>query len=135
VVVPPERLSPFCRAIAELDRQIAEAEPGDDVTAMIVDTYSSIVDDVPAEIRDDFLSVLAGLQQGSAAATTAPTTPPPSLAGSTTTVALEDVLAPDDSATLRLNSYVQFTCRASQNNPGPPDTQPDEPPPGSTQAP
>ena len=62
VAVPPERLSPFCEAINDLNERLDSAAPDADTGEMIVDTYSSIVDEVPAEIRDDFLSVLAGLQ-------------------------------------------------------------------------
>jgi hypothetical protein len=125
VAVPPERLSPFCQAIADLQQRLDEAGPDDDTTELIVDTYSSVVDDVPPDIRDDFLSVLAALQSGtpSGSTTSAPSSIPVSVTG-TTVEDFEEGYTPDESAALRVNSYIQFTCRDSGNNPGPSETQP-----------
>jgi hypothetical protein len=120
VPVPPERLSPFCQAIADLQQRLDEAGPDDDTGELIIDTYSSVVDEVPPEIRDDFLSVLAALQAGGPPSTT---TSPVSIA-STTIEDFEEGYTPDESAALRVNSYIQFTCRDSGNNPGPSETQP-----------
>lgn len=128
VPVPPERLTPFCQAIADLDRRLDEAGPDDDTGDMIIETYSSIVDEVPAEIRDDFLSVLAALQAGTPATSIADTAPastgPASSLTGTTLEDFEEGYTPDDSPALRVNSFVQFTCRDNENNPGPADTQP-----------
>jgi hypothetical protein len=141
IAVPPERQSPFCEAIAELDDRLNAAPPDADTTAMVIDAYSVVVDEVPVEIRNDFLSVLAALQadpRGAGGtvpptADTALTTPPPSAsAASTTFPGVDEGYLPDDDASSRLNAYIQFACRDSQNNPGPSDTEPSLPPPSST---
>jgi hypothetical protein len=141
IAVPPERLSPFCEAISNLDDELNAAGSGTDTTEMIIAAYSKMVDDLPAEIKNDFLSVLAALQAdpGGADETlatspeTALTTPPPSAAAASTTFpGVDEGYLPDDDASSRLNAYIQFTCRDSQNNPGPSDTQPSLPPPSST---
>jgi hypothetical protein len=141
VAVPPERQSPFCEAISKLDDQLNSAASGTDSTQIIIDAYTTMVDDVPAEIKNDFLTVLAALQADPSGADetlpttpeTALTTPPPSAdAGSTTTPGVDEGYLPDDDASSRLNAYIQFACRDSQNNPGPSDTQPSLPPPSST---
>ena len=137
VAIPPERSSPFCEAINDLNRRLDAAAPDADTGEMIIDTYSSIVDDVPAEIRDDFLSVLAALQAepASTAPSTAPSTRPAStLPQSTTVTTIEDFeegYTPDDEAALRLNAYLASACTDTQNNPGPSPTEP-APPPLST---
>jgi hypothetical protein len=134
VAIPPERLSPFCEAINDLNERLDAAAPDADTGQMIIDTYSSVVDDVPAEIRDDFLSVLAALQadpSGSATTTTSASTLPQS----TTVTTLEDFeegYAPDDDAALRLNAYLASACTDTQNNPGPSPTEPAPPPLDST---
>lgn len=141
VAVPAERLSPFCEAIANLNDELNTAASGTDTTQLIIEAYSRMVDDVPAEIKNDFLSVLAALQADpsgadeTAATTpdTALTTPPPSAsAASTTFPGVDEGYLPDDDAASRLNAYIQFACRDSQNNPGPSDTEPSLPPPSST---
>lgn len=140
VAVPAERLSPFCESIADLDEQLNAAPADADTSQMIIDAYSSMVDVVPEEIRNDFLSVLAALQAdpSGAAATlattpdTAVTTPPPSVSTASTLLGFEEGYLPDDDASSRLNAYIQFACRDSQNNPGPADTEPPPPPPSST---
>jgi hypothetical protein len=120
VTVPPERLTSFCQAMIDLSDEL-ETDPPADPTELILDTYLGIVDEVPAEIEDDFLAVIAALE--------AP--PTPSTSDPTTTLGAdpaEDFDAegylPDDEPNQRLNDYVQFACRDSQNNPGPPATQP-----------
>jgi hypothetical protein len=134
VAIPPERSSPFCEAINDLNRRLDAAAPDADTGEMIIDTYSSIVDDVPAEIRDDFLSVLAALQAGPAS--TAPsTTSASSLPQSSTVTTIEDFeegYTPDDEAALRLNAYLASACTDTLNNPGPSPTQPAPPPLDST---
>jgi hypothetical protein len=141
VPVPPERQSPFCKAISTLDDQLNAAASGTDTTLMIIDAYTKMVDDVPADIKNEFMSVLAALQADPSGAEatlpttpeTAVTTPPPSVdAASTTTPGVDEGYLPDDDASSRLNAYIQFACRDNQNNPGPSDTQPSLPPPSST---
>jgi hypothetical protein len=140
VAVPAERLSPFCESIADLDEQLNAAPADADTSKMIIDAYSSMVDLVPEEIRNDFLSVLAALQADPGGATvtlattpdTALTTPPPSVSTASTLLGFEEGYLPDDDASSRLNAYIQFACRDSQNNPGPADTEPPPPPPSST---
>lgn len=142
VPVPAERLSPFCQSIADLDDRLNAAPAGADTTQTIIDAYSSMVDVVPAEIRADFMSVLAALQADPSGAgvtfpttpDTAVTTPPPSASPATVTTVedFEEGYLPDDDASSRLNAYIDFACRDSQNNPGPADTQPAPPPPSST---
>ncbi len=142
VPVPAERLSPFCQSIADLDDRLNAAPADADTTQMIIDAYSSMVDVVPTEIRADFMSVLAALQadpSGSGVTfpttpDTAVTTPPPSASPATVTTVedFEEGYVPDSDASSRLNEYIDFACRDSQNNPGPADTQPEPPPPSST---
>ena len=140
VAIPPERQSPFCEGIHLLNDQLDAAAPDADTTGLILDAYSALVDVVPAEIRADFLTVMAALQAGpvgGSAATTSPTLASPpetSIAGTappTTGEDFEEGYTPDADAAQRLNAYIQFACRDSQNNPGPADTQP-EPPPVTT---
>ena len=141
VAVPPERQSPFCEAISRLDEQLNAASSDADSTQTIIAAYSQMVNDVPAEIKNDFMSVLAALQADPSGADvtlpttpeTALTTPPPSAqAASTTFPGVDEGYLPDDDASSRLNAYIQFACRDNQNNPGPSDTQPSLPPPSST---
>ncbi len=141
VAVPPERQSPFCEAISQLDDQLNAAASGTDTTELIIDAYSKMVNDVPGEIKNDFLSVLAALQDDpsgtgvtlATAPPTAVTTPAPSAAAASTTFpGVDEGYLPDDDATSRLNAYIQFACRDSQNNPGPSDTEPSLPAPSST---
>ncbi|HZB43481.1 MAG TPA: hypothetical protein VE487_21100 [Ilumatobacter sp.] len=141
VAVPTERLSPFCQSIADLDEQLNAAAPDADTWRIIIDAYSAMVDFVPGEVRNDFLAVLAALQADPAGATvtlatspgTAVTTPAPSSVASTLE-GFEEGYLPDDDSSSRLNAYIQFVCRDSQNNPGPADTEPSLPPPSSTLA-
>lgn len=120
--------TPFCEAMVDLSNRLI-SDPPADPTALVVETYERIVDDVPPEIRQDFLAVLAGLQatgeapaETSVPAATDDTVPPPSV-GSIEDFADEGYL-PDDDPALRLTAYVDATCRGTQNNPGPAATQP-----------
>ena len=141
VAIPPERQSPFCEAISDLDDRLNAADSGTDTTEMIIDAYSKMVNDVPEEIKNEFLSVLADLQDDpsgsdvtlATAPPTAVTTPAPSAAAASTTFpGVDEGYLPDDDAASRLNAYIQFACRDSQNNPGPSDTEPSLPAPSST---
>lgn len=132
VTVPAERLTPFCQAMIDLADRLAD-EPGD-ARQLIIDAYVAILDEVPEVIADDFRAVLDGLRgEGSPTSTSAPATSPtsPAAPGTGTTVADGSLTAfdaegrvSDESPVERVNDYVQFTCRDSQNNPGPPATQP-----------
>lgn len=93
VTVPPERLTPFCQAMTELTDRVRSGDEMDD--DLIIETYRSIVDDVPAEIADDFALVLEALEAGAPPPTDPPratietlprpdTTPAPSDTASTT---------------------------------------------------
>ena len=143
IAIPASRLSPFCEAIANLDDELNAAPAGTDTTPMIIEAYSRMVNDVPTEIKNEFLSVLASLQDDPSGADetlgttsqTALTTPPPSAsAASTTFPGVDEGYLPDEDASSRLNAYIQFACRDSENNPGPSDTEPSLPPPSSTLA-
>lgn len=150
VTIPATRLTPFCQAMIDLGTEL-ETDPPADEGARIVEVYESVVDDVPAEIRDDFLAVLASLQTGRPVATAAPATPttapttapstePPNAESSGTAAGddagsdgstpnssvapVEEGYSPDDSPALRLNLWLQTNCRSTQNNPGPAATQP-----------
>ena len=160
VVIPTERLSPFCQAMIDLTDRFRSA---DEVTdAEIVETYRSISGDVPTEIADDFALVLQALEAGAPAPTDPPRAtiqtlpapePPPSTDGSVTTGPsssvpgstavdgevdadvdgeIDERFDRDDSPAERINSYVSFNCRDSDNNPGPPATQPLDVPPPTT---
>jgi hypothetical protein len=166
VVIPTERLTPFCQAMIDLTDRVRTGDVDD---AEIVEAYRAIGDDVPAEIAGDFALVLEALETGapaptdpprgtiqtvprsettppstdeSAATNEPPTTEPPSTeppstdddsstgeSSVPTTIVVDERFDRDDSPAERLNSYVSFTCRASDNNPGPPATQPLEGPP------
>ena len=165
VTVPTERLTPFCQAMIDLTDAIRSGdEVGDD---LIVETYRSIVDDVPAAIADDFMLVLAALEAGAPPPTDPPratietlprpdtTSAPTGTSTPATTSTITSTTEPaatdeaptseptvpgsvvvderydrDDTPAERINSYVSFVCRAVDNNPGPPATEPlDDPPP------
>lgn len=135
VVIPTERLSPFCQAMIDLTDRVRS---GGVDHGEIVATYRSISGDVPAEIADDFTLVLQALETGAPAPTDppratiqtlpAPQTSPPTDRPATTqpsgSVAVDERFDRDGSPGERVNSYVSFTCRDSDNNPGPPATQP-----------
>lgn len=157
VTVPQERSTPFCEAMIDVaDRLVTD--PPDDVGAFIIETYESVLDDVPAEIRPDFDYVLADLKgeplpplpdpivrettvppptvdpaSTTEPVATPPPTPPPvtdatgSVVGTapTTEPGVDEFNRPDDTPAERLNDYVDFTCRGTLNNPGPPPTAPD----------
>ena len=132
VAIPPERLTPFCQAMNDLSDRL-ENDPPSDINGLIVETYTEIADQVPGEIANEFAAVLAGLQGGPLPVppvdTVDPATPTDAT-GPGDSLSLEDDELPDegylpgDDPAERVNAYVEFTCRDSQNNPGPPATQP-----------
>lgn len=132
VAIPPERLTPFCQAMNDLSDRL-ETDPPSDVSGLIIETYTEIADQVPAEISNEFAAVLAELQGDPLPVPpvdTVETSTPTDVAGPDDSLALEDDEFPDegwlpgDDPAERLNAYVEFTCRDSLNNPGPPATQP-----------
>lgn len=149
VTIPPVRGTPFCTAMIELtDTILGDQEV--DAKALIIETYRSIEGEVPAEIADDFTSVLTQLETGVTAPTLAPVTQPdverpaPATAppdatdvtDGTASGGTDDTVIgadPDGSTEFyfggstpaeRVNDYVAFACRDSENNPGPPATPP-----------
>ncbi len=145
VTQPP---SPFCVAVDELERRVDESTTDSD-RAIIVEAYTEMLDLVPPEVRPDFEAVLAELRAGTATVPTtapiasvdldAPTgdddtsgttqTPGSTVAG---TQVFEEGYTPQETPAARIGAYVDFACDRSENNPGPPPTQPSEPVPGTT---
>lgn len=130
VTIPAERLTPFCQAMIDLNDELLD-DPPEDTRARIIQVYESIVDVVPAEIADDFTTVLARLQAGDSAVTAPTAAPfatsvvPNSIDVSDTTNPLADEgYDPDADPTTRLAEYVRFACTDNANNPGPSATQP-----------
>jgi len=166
VTAPAQRSTPFCETMIQLSDRLL-TDDVDDAGSLIIETYRSILPEVPTEIQSDFETVLLALETGapvptdpprptiattvppaganatSTTTTTIPTTttddPPPTDVTSTspdtaaTTVAAPDVgYADGGSPSERINNYVSFACRSSQNNPGPPATPPLQEPPVTT---
>jgi hypothetical protein len=128
VTVPSERRTPFCEAMIELADRL-ETDPPDDTGAVILETYLEILDEVPAEIENEFQAVIAQLQSGDATAVSSTAVGTGSVEVSSSPPAtLEDFDAegrlPGDSPAERVSDFVLFTCRDSDNNPGPPATEP-----------
>ena len=144
VTVPPERLTPFCEAMIDLSDELRSGSVGD-TNDLIISTYRSIQADVPLEIAADFDLVLSALEAG----LPSPTDPP--IETTTPTIAsvpvdsdatassepgaavaaegsVDEGFSPDSSPADRINSYVDFACRGTGNNPGPPATQPGDRP-------
>jgi len=150
VTQPP---SPFCVAVDELERRVDESTTDSD-REVIVEAYTAMLDLVPPEVRPDFEAVLAELRAGGQA--TVPTTAPISsvdldaptgtddgsdddsdtteVPGSTVagTQVFEEGYTPGETPAARIGAYIDFACDRSENNPGPPPTQPSEPVPGTT---
>jgi hypothetical protein len=123
VTVPPTRLTPFCRAMIDLNDRL-ENDPPDDVEAEIVETYEGIVDEVPDELRSDFDAVLAVLRGEAPVATTGSEGTTATDAAPTSDPLADEGRSPGDTPAERLSAYVDFACRSVENNPGPPPTQP-----------
>ncbi|MEO6652374.1 MAG: hypothetical protein ABIP17_06940 [Ilumatobacteraceae bacterium] len=137
VTVPPTRGTPFCVAMIDLsDTILGDREV--DAKALIIETYRSIASEAPSEIAGDFAAVLTELETGVTAPTLPPVTqptqgrPPQNTVPGTTTGAATATVADGSSEFFfggstpaeRVNDYVAFACRDSENNPGPPATQP-----------
>lgn len=152
VTVPAERLTPFCQAMIELSGELGSGEVADE-RALIIDTYQSIVGEVPDVITSDFVAVLAALEANAPPptdptvvtvvtvadttptdedphATSQPTIPVPVTDASGSTIPsdgdpfFDEGYGPASSPAERVNQYVAFACRDTENNPGPPDTEP-----------
>ncbi len=120
-----------------------ETDPPADVDALIIETYTDIADEVPAEISDEFNAVLANLKREPLPVIE------PDISQPSTTIALavettalsgdtqpgestipegdeffDEGYLPGDDPAERVNTYVDLVCRDNQNNPGPPATQP-----------
>ncbi len=132
VTIPAERQTPFCAALIDLNDRIV-TDTDIDAEALIVETYRSILPEVPPEIADDFLAVLTELETG----VPPPTAPPvtrPDVTITTDPVTGEAIAqGPDDTTEYffpsttpaqRVNDYVEFACRDAANNPGPQATAP-----------
>ncbi len=121
VEIPESRLSPFCQSMAELSAKLDD--PDVDASAVILETYRSVRDEVPAEIRDDFEAVLNSLGSDTTETdnddSVAPNAPPQAGGDAVS----EEYLQPDTPAG-RLNAYIEQTCWGIDNNPGPPGTAP-----------
>lgn len=124
VTVPPQRQTPFCEAMIELNERLS-VDPPDDVNAVIVSAYEDTLADVPPEILDVFRAVLADLRAGSPSGPA--TSAPVESSGASETTAVFEIgegVAPSDNPAEQLNDYVEFNCSDSVNNPGPPATAP-----------
>lgn len=132
VAVPEARSSPFCQAMIDLGDRLL-TDPPDDQAQLVIETYESIADDVPDEIAADFDAVLAGLKGEAPPSTGGPpddSAPVSSDATSTGPITapdgslVDEFIVPPATPAERLNEYVEFTCRSTVNNPGPPATAP-----------
>lgn len=149
VTPPPERRTPFCQIMLDLDDSLP-ADPTIEVTDEVLVAYREALPVAPPVIADELEAVIVGLETGTeptpaatvptsqpTPATSVPTTPetfvPPggadapgaTLEPPTPEEAFdEEGYLPDDDPAIRLNEYVDFACRDSVNNPGPPPTQP-----------
>lgn len=132
VIVPAERLTPFCEAMSDLSSRLASDEDAD-ARQLIIDVYSEVVDEVPAVIAADFDAVLVSLRTGQPIPTIADSTDQPtdqptdtaaeSQSGESATLAEEGTL-PGATPGERIQEYIDFTCLGTANNPGPPATVP-----------
>ncbi|TDT16484.1 hypothetical protein BDK89_2075 [Ilumatobacter fluminis] len=149
VTEPAIRLTPFCQQMIALDEALP-ADPSVDTSEQVLEAYRAALPDVPAEIDAEFRAVIAALETGTVAtvpgatidtispddlggpAETLPpdaTVPPAPPSGSTTLPSDEQLVAeegwlPDEEPAARVNAYIDFACRGTANNPGPPATEP-----------
>jgi hypothetical protein len=105
VPIPPERQTPFCQGMNALAERLDDNPPSD-TRAFIIDTYASLVPDVPPEILPQFEAVLDELRQDppvgtpsptSLTAPSGPTTLTPSTSVSPTTQPPNEVVQPTGS--------------------------------------
>jgi hypothetical protein len=163
VTSPPERQTPFCQAMLDLDAALP-GDPAVDTRDQVLAAYQAALSVVPTDIEVEFRAVIEALESGTratvpgdasgdvtgdasdgAGATVAPATAapgPPDEPGVTLATVdtsppsdeqlfAEEGWLPDDDPAIRVNEYVEFACRDTINNPGPPATVPDAVPPAS----
>ena len=148
VTVPAVRLTPFCQQMIALDAALPD-DPAVDTSAQVLEAYRAALPDVPPEIEVEFRAVIDALETGTVAtvpgatALTVPTddlggpaqtlpldaTLPTTPSGPTTLPSEEQLVAeegwlPDQEPAARVNAYIDFACRGTANNPGPPATEP-----------
>lgn len=148
VTEPAIRLTPFCQQMIALDEALPD-DPAVDTSEQVLEAYRAALPDVPAEIDVEFRAVIQALETGTTAtvpgaidttvplddlggpaATLAPdATLPPAPSGATTLPTEEQLVAeegrlPDEAPAARVNAYIDFACRGTANNPGPPPTEP-----------
>jgi hypothetical protein len=127
VTAPPTRLTPFCQAMLELDGALPD-DPAIDTREQILEAYRAAQPLVPEAIAAEFVAVIEALETGTAplAADVPATTLPATTEASVVTGDrfFEEGYLPDDNPAVRVNEYIDFACRGTQNNPGPPATQP-----------
>ena len=154
VTEPASRASPFCQRMLDLDAELPD-DPAIDTREQVLAAYTAALPDVPPEIDAEFRVVLAALEAGPDATSSntttntdvsvldaPPTTPvgsatsgrtPEAGIGSSTTLPSAEALypeegwLPDDDPAARVNAYIDFACRGTTNNPGPPPTEPGTP--------
>ena len=128
VTIPPERTTPFCQIMLDLDAELLDTSDGE-AGAVILDAYREALPVAPAEISADLAAVIDATERGTVA------TDPTTTTIATTSVPdegfFEEGYLPADSPVTRLNAYIDFACRDVANNPGPPPTQPGGPPPST----
>ena len=157
VTEPAVRSTPFCRQMIALDEALP-SDPAVDTSGQVLDAYRAALPDVPAEIEVEFRAVIEALETGTVATvpgatvdTVAPddlggpaetlapdaTLPPPPQSGATTLPSEEQLVPeegwlPDQEPAARVNAYIDFACRGTVNNPGPPATEPGAVAPSTT---
>lgn len=132
VTEPPARQTDFCQIMLDLHEQFPEDQPISDADAdAILAAYREALEVAPSEVAPDLEAVIAATDDGTDV--TDPTTTPPSTIGTESTEAdfLDREYTPGDNPAIRLNDYVDLTCRGNLNNPGPPPTQPGATPPST----
>lgn len=163
VTTPPERQTPFCQAMLDLDDALPD-DPAIDTREQVLAAYEEALTLVPTEIEAEFRAVISALESGSRATLPGDDAGDPGDAagGEDGTIAppvtaepepaddpdasvdrpdpadltddqlfAEEGWLPDDDPAVRVNEYIEFACRDTINNPGPPATVPDAGPPTS----
>jgi hypothetical protein len=163
VTAPPERQTPFCQAMLDLDAALPD-DPAVDTRDQVLAAYQDALPVVPTEIEGEFRAVIDALESGTRASGPGDESADPSddPSGAARTIApavtaapdptdepgvtlatvdtsppsdeqlfAEEGWLPDDDPAVRVNEYVEFACRDTINNPGPPATVPDAAPPSS----
>lgn len=103
---PAERLSAFCQSMNDISDRL-DSDPPDDSVTFVLESYRSLLDEVPDAIALDFAAVIADLEgnpisvpvSDSTGPTTGEVTSSSSLSADTTLPADPVVDAPDGSAT------------------------------------